>query len=169
MKLISYYDLLGMIKVGNIPNKVYLHRLHKKVAYIKDVDVVSNELTGNMLDNPNKDQDENFKYYLGECFLESSVFDECIEIKETFEEIILNAQKTIVDAFRPLIEAIKKIMEIEGLDLKEAEEGKEIEKLNSELLQNEHFEHKYNEYDLIDIFCYKLNEVIDVVNKLNKK
>ena len=46
--------------------------------------------------------------------------------EETFEEIILNAQKTIVDAFRPLIEAIKKIGEIEGLDLKGAEEDKKM-------------------------------------------
>lgn len=169
MKKISYYDLLGMIKVGNIPNKVYLHRLHKKVAYIKDVDVVSNELTGYMLDNPNKDQDENFKYYLGECFLESSVFDECIEIKETFEEIILNAQKTIVDAFRPLIEAIKKIGEIEGLDLKEAEEDKKIEKIT---IRDNSIGFPNGEWTArkIDIaFAHKINEIIDVVNELNKK
>lgn len=112
MKKISYYDLLGMIKEENIPDKVYLHMLGKKVAYIKDVDTVSNELTGYMLDNPNKDQDENFKYYLGECFLESDMFDECIEVdKKLIEKIKIKGtftknQKRIIRKINEIIEVL---------------------------------------------------------------
>ena len=185
MKKISYYDLLGMIKEENIPDKIYLHNLNKKVAYIKDVDVVSNEFNGYMLDDPNKDQNENFKYWLGECFLESDMFKECIEIKETFEEMMLNAQKVIVDAFSRLKEPLKKIMEIEGLNLKEAEEDEEIEFEDIESF-GIHYSWDYIDYknieelkkytnkdfqkifDTLDKLIKNQKKLIDAVNKLNK-
>ena len=157
MKLISYYDLLGMVKEENIPDIIYLHMLGKKVAYIKNVDM--DEFNGYMLDDPNKDQNEDFKYWLGECFLESDMFKECIEIKETFEEIMLNAQKVIIDAFSRLIEPIKKVMEIEELDLKDAEEEKGIKKIDTNIPCA---------YEIESTLRDKLNEVIDAVNKLNK-
>ena len=106
MKLISYYDLLGMIKEENIPDKIYLHMLGKKVAYIKDVDM--DEFNGYMLDDPNKDQDDKFKYYLGECFLESSMYDECIEIEGDKK---INLGESIANALKPIIDIAKKFEE----------------------------------------------------------
>ena len=112
MKKISYYDLLGIIKERNIPDKVYLHSNYRKVAYIKDVDIVSNEFNGYMLDEPDKDQDANFRYYLGECFLESDMFKKNIEIdKKIIEKIRIKGtftrnQKRISRKINEIIEVL---------------------------------------------------------------
>ena len=42
-KLVSYYDLLGMIKEGNIPEKVYwINNRKEKISYKADYDIEFN-------------------------------------------------------------------------------------------------------------------------------
>ena len=170
MKKISYYDLLGMIKEGNIPDKVYLYMCNKKVAYIKDVDAVSKEFTGYMLDNPDKDQDDNFKYYLGECFLESNMFDECIEVVkdnifESIRDAFAEAGKQIVNMF---VEFNKTITTMTNVEVT-IEEDKELIPLNEEWFKEVDMEDTKNiEIALISL-TDKLNKVIEVVNEMNKK
>ena len=84
---ISYYELLTMVKEGNIPQLLILHLVPtKSVKYISDYDYVNSELIGYEILN-DKDEDENYRYYLGDCFLESTMFDKVIEIIEEEKEI----------------------------------------------------------------------------------
>ena len=85
-KYISYYELLGMIKDGNIPKKLYVKIANYGMYYTADYD--GEEFSYYELQD--KDViDENYHFYLSECFLESSMFDKCIHIldKEEFEDI----------------------------------------------------------------------------------
>ena len=85
MKLISYYDLLEMIKEGNIPDKVYwINNRKEKISYIADYDI---EFNCYFLENINE-ENEDIAFYLGDNFLESTIFKECIEIpNDNFENI----------------------------------------------------------------------------------
>lgn len=79
--MISYYDLLTMIKNKKYP-KIYWHTGFKeKVLYVPIFDCFSNEFVGYNISNSSL-EDENTRFYLSECMLESSMFDECLEIKE---------------------------------------------------------------------------------------
>lgn len=86
MKLISYYDLLEMIKEKNIPKKVYwLNNRNEKISYIAEFEY--GELNCYFLEERNKYNDD-ISYYLGENFLESTIFKKCIEIpNDDFENI----------------------------------------------------------------------------------
>ena len=82
-ELISYYELLTIIKdceqIWEYP-KVYWHNNYRdKVLYIPTFDSVSGDLEGYHLKNRNL-ENENIRYWLSECMLESSMFDKCIEI-----------------------------------------------------------------------------------------
>ena len=84
---ISYYELLTMVKEGNIPQLLILHLVPtKSVEYVPDYDYVSDKLVGYEILN-DKDEDENYSYHLGDCFLESTMFDKVIEIIEEEKEI----------------------------------------------------------------------------------
>ena len=84
---ISYYELLTMVKEGNIPKLLILHLVpNKSVEYVPDYDYVSDKLVGYEILN-DKDEDENYRYYLVDCFLESTMFDKVIEIIEEEKEI----------------------------------------------------------------------------------
>lgn len=81
--LISYYELLTIIKdceqIWEYP-KVYWHNNYRdKVLYIPTFDSVSGDLEGYHLKNRNL-ENEDIRYWLSECMLESSMFDKCIEI-----------------------------------------------------------------------------------------
>ena len=85
-KYISYYELLGMIKEGNIPKRLYVKLPNYGMYYIADYD--GEEFS--FYKRQNKDGvDENYHFYLSECFLESSMFDKCIQVldEEEFEDI----------------------------------------------------------------------------------
>ncbi|MCI6191222.1 MAG: hypothetical protein MR691_15055 [Clostridium sp.] len=95
---ISYYELLKRIKEGNIPPKIILHLVpNKSVEYISDYDYVSDKLVGYEILN-DKDEDENYSYYLVDCFLESTMFDKVIEIIEEEKEIE-KLQKPTLDEY----------------------------------------------------------------------
>ena len=89
-EMISYYDLLTMIKDIDEPNKypkVYWHNNYReKVLYIPTFDIVSEELEGYHLSNRNL-ENEDIRYWLSECMLESSMFDKCLEIIEENNKI----------------------------------------------------------------------------------
>ena len=85
-KYISYYELLGMIKDGNIPKRLYVKIANYGMYYIADYD--GEEFS--FYKRQNKDGvDENYHFYLSECFLESSMFEKCIQAldEEEFEDI----------------------------------------------------------------------------------
>lgn len=82
---ISYYELLGMIKDiedNSLIPKVYYHNNAKaKTLYIPCFDCVSNEFQGYHIKDKNMEDDDT-RYWLSECMLESSMFDKCLEIKQ---------------------------------------------------------------------------------------
>ena len=87
MKEISYYELLKMIKDGNIPKKVN----YKITGYLEDyVEYTAqydrNDFTHYELTNHHR-EDENIHFYLNENFLESDMFDESILILEEQKKI----------------------------------------------------------------------------------
>lgn len=95
---ISYYELLTRIKERNIPQLLILHLVPtKSVEYITDYDYVSDKLVGYEILN-DKDEDENYSYYLVDCFLESTMFDKFIEIIEEEKEIE-KLQKPTLDEY----------------------------------------------------------------------
>lgn len=86
-KLVSYYDLLGMIKEGNIPQKleVKLPCVNYSRTYYASYDI--SEFNNYFLLEV-EDSDENYDVYLANCFLESDMFEKCIEIlDDDFKDI----------------------------------------------------------------------------------
>lgn len=94
-EMISYYDLLTIIKdIDNEKDypKVYWHTIcSEKVLYVPTFDCVSHELEGYHLKNKNL-ENEDIRYWLSECMLESSMFDKCLEIKKKVEKTELDKQ-----------------------------------------------------------------------------
>lgn len=84
-KYISYYELLGMIKDGNIPKRIYvkLPQLSYGVNYIAIYD------NGDFSHYYAEEDDINYKSYLSECFLENDMFGRFIQVldEEEFEDI----------------------------------------------------------------------------------
>ena len=115
---ISYYELLGMIKEGNIPERIKACLVgNKEVVYIAEFET-EDILLCYMIENENE-QDENYHYYLSECLIEYSMFDECIEIIEEEKEIEklvkpdgYSAENYIDDMFDKINELIDKINQL---------------------------------------------------------
>ena len=84
---ISYYELLGMIREGvELKDlKVYLTGNEYKV-YTYCSDSVTDDFSHYEIKNKS-DIDENYRDYLADCFLESMMFDKCIEFVEEDKEI----------------------------------------------------------------------------------
>ncbi len=94
-EMISYYELLTIIKDCKNKNdypKVYWHSNYMtKTLYIPTFDNVSHELEGYHLKNKNL-ENEDIRYWLSECMLESSMFDKCLEIKNPIEKMELQKE-----------------------------------------------------------------------------
>lgn len=94
-EMISYYELLTIIKECKSPSdypKIYWHNnITDKILYIPTFDIVSKDLEGYHLKNRNL-ENENIRYWLSECMLESSMFDKCLEIKKKVERTELDKQ-----------------------------------------------------------------------------
>lgn len=88
-EMISYYDLLTMIKEFKNEKqypKVYWHNnTREKVLYIPTFDCVYGQLVGYHIKNRNLES-EDIRYWLSECILEGSMFDKCFEIKKEKEK-----------------------------------------------------------------------------------
>ena len=76
MDLISYYDLLTMLKDGNIPRYVKRHILHYSKLY-----EWSEEDTTYLL-HESEETDQNFTLYLIESYLDMTTLDKTIEVIE---------------------------------------------------------------------------------------
>lgn len=101
--LISYYELLTIIKdceqIWEYP-KVYWHNnCRDKVLYIPTFDSVSGDLEGYHIKNRNL-ENENIRYWLSECMLESSMFDKCIEIAG--QDITINEEDKKIEKLASL-------------------------------------------------------------------
>jgi hypothetical protein len=77
--MINYYELLGMIKEGNIPNKIKVHLTPcTSKIYVREDDL-DESFSYYRLDKREK-EDENYRDYLSDCYLETTALDETIEI-----------------------------------------------------------------------------------------
>ena len=110
--MISYFELLQLIKDGKEPKRIKVHLAGRPREYYADYDF--DEFTHYSLDG---EVDENYRDYLAECFLESDMFDKKIEI-----------------------------IEAKGIEYLSDEER---------ITNNE--------------IIYKINEIIDIVNEMNKE
>lgn len=108
--MISYFELLQMIKVGNIPKKVKLHFCGTTKEYCADYDI--DDFSHYELCNK-KEKDEDYKFYLSECFLESDMFDKSIEIVENENNEYFytndNRYNELVDIVLDLQERVKEM------------------------------------------------------------
>ena len=82
--MISYYELLGMIKEDKAPNKIRVHLASKPLIYKKDDD--TEEYCFYVLEDK-EEENGDYKYYLMESYIESMMFDETIEIIEEDKRI----------------------------------------------------------------------------------
>lgn len=89
--MISYYELLGMIKEDKAPNKIKVHLTSKPRVYEAQYD--ESDFSHYFIYDG--DADEDYHYYLTECFLESDMFDDKIEIldKKIPEKINLDTEE----------------------------------------------------------------------------
>ena len=71
-QMISYYELLGMIKEGKAPNKIKAHLNSQPKIYVREDDL-DDTFSYYGLEEEEK-EDSDYHYYLAECFLESSMF-----------------------------------------------------------------------------------------------
>ena len=77
--MISYYELLGMIKEDKAPRKIRVH-LTSGISklYVREDDM---DGTFNFYGlGVNEKENEEYHFYLAECFLESDMFEKNIEI-----------------------------------------------------------------------------------------
>lgn len=82
--MISYYELLGMIKEGNIPNKIKVHLTPVSSRnYISEYDI-DESFTYYRLENE-KEENDDYRFCLADCYLETTALDETIEILDEKE------------------------------------------------------------------------------------
>lgn len=108
--MISYYELLQMIKEGKEPKKIELHLVNDSRKYIAEYDGASFSHYG--LENECL-EDGNFKYYLADSLLESQMFGKCIEIveKPKIEKLKLDYEETITHIMLDMEEKINEIID----------------------------------------------------------
>lgn len=82
-KYISYYELLGMIKEGNIPKRIYV----KFPQVIYGVNYIAIYDNGDFSHYYAEEDDINYKSYLNDCFLESDMFGRLIQVLDEEDEI----------------------------------------------------------------------------------
>jgi len=75
--MISYYDLLGLIRNGNAPEYIRAKICSYSCDYKAEYD--GEEFNYYTMIDEHK-VDENYRSYLHECYLESCMFDKTIEI-----------------------------------------------------------------------------------------
>lgn len=100
---ISYFELLQLINDGEIPEKLKVHLTSEYRIYKADYD--QGDFNGYILEDHYK-EDDDFKYYLADCFLESMMFDSIIEIVEKCNIEPLGINFTVEDIRDKLNEVI---------------------------------------------------------------
>ena len=115
--MISYYELLNLIKQGDTPQRVWFHIGNRRISYVKDIDNIDLSFNGYIIEDKDK-KEEDIKYWLGENFLESDMFNECLTFEQEKVDKIdfssLHTQREKNRAFRKSINAI-----IDRLDILE--------------------------------------------------
>lgn len=90
--MISYYELLGMIKEGNIPKKIKVHLTPVSSRdYISEYDI-DESFTYYRLENE-KEENDDYRFCLADCYLETTALDETIEILDEKKIGKLNLDK----------------------------------------------------------------------------
>jgi hypothetical protein len=85
--MISYYELLGLIKEDKMPKRIAVNLCNDKFKnYIIERD--GYDFNYYRIEDT-KQEDENYQYYLSECFLESDMFRKTIKILDEFKDIEL--------------------------------------------------------------------------------
>ena len=77
MEKISYYDLLGMVRSGDMPERLRVEILKGDPKYYRA------EFDGEEFSHYYKEdflKEESYSIFLSECFLESGMFDNVIEV-----------------------------------------------------------------------------------------
>ena len=116
MNKISYYDLLGLIQREQEPKRISVSLTYGTSGIYK-AEYDDGEFSHYLLDK--KLQNETYRFYLGECLLESSMFDKCItilDVEDEFEDIKEITQEcfdnwTCAKHINQLIKNQKKIIE----------------------------------------------------------
>ena len=88
--MISYYELLGMIKEDKAPNKIRVHLTREPRIYEAQYD--ESDFSHYFIYDG--DNDDDYHHYLSECFLESDMFDKNIEIIEEEKKIPEKVDRT---------------------------------------------------------------------------
>ncbi len=73
--MISYYDVIGMIKNGNIPKRIRLFIFDKSAVYYFD-----QENSSYLIEDPSAKND-NFKEYLNECLTDMDYLENKLAIE----------------------------------------------------------------------------------------
>src|SRR5574344_1435355 len=103
--MISYYELLEMIKRRNIPKHISLFMVHKKVKYVADYDPVDNSFLCYIIQNE-EDKDENFGEYLRDCLLDNQSFEKCIIVEgksSKIEKLDIRLEKNTKENYKWVI------------------------------------------------------------------
>lgn len=73
-KLVSYYELLSLLKMGVVYERVILHKFDDTMTYIFDGD--------NYIIEDENDVDDRFEMFLSDCDSDISKFDKNIQLIE---------------------------------------------------------------------------------------
>ena len=109
--MISYYELLDMIRKGEIPYRIWFHVGNRKVSYIQNLDKIDSTFIGFMIEDfDNKDSDVGS--WLGENFMESDVFNRCLSMEfDTIRKIDLSVLSTQTEKNRAFKNSINQIID----------------------------------------------------------
>jgi hypothetical protein len=80
--MISYYELLGLVKEGKAPKKIKAVLCSYSANYVAQYD--GDEFSFYQIEDKDS-EDCNYKFYLSECFLEDTMFKPCIKVLQEME------------------------------------------------------------------------------------
>lgn len=113
--MISYYELLGMIKEDKAPNKIRVHLTSEPRIYEAEYD--GEDFNCYCL-SKNSVEDGDYKCYLADSYLEGMMFDKTIEIlgeKEIKLPLLVNPSSNELEINDTLVKIVDKIKKIENM------------------------------------------------------
>lgn len=77
--MISYYELLGMIKEDKAPKEIRVHLTPEtSKLYVRESDI--DDTFNCYVIDEDEETSEDYKYYLTDCYIESMMFEKTVEI-----------------------------------------------------------------------------------------
>lgn len=77
--MISYYELLGMIKEDKAPKEIRVHLTSgTSKLYVRESDI--DDTFNCYVIDEDEETSEDYKYYLTDCYIESMMFEKTVEI-----------------------------------------------------------------------------------------